>query len=66
MSLSPETKKVGHVCPPSNATHPAGRWETMFVYSFIRRFTSLRGKIEGLESPMECVFLRDALLFLLS
>lgn len=44
-----------HICPPSSATHPSGRWESLFVYSFICKFTSLRGKLEGLESPMECV-----------
>ncbi|KAF9459832.1 hypothetical protein BDZ94DRAFT_1224190 [Collybia nuda] len=49
----------GHVCPPSTATHPSGRWESLFVYSFICKFTHLRGKIEGLESPMD---LEEALL----
>jgi hypothetical protein len=29
----------------------------MFVYSFILRFTQLRGKVEGLETPMEYVSL---------
>jgi hypothetical protein len=52
-SFFPEKK--GHVCPPSNAKHPSDRWESMFVYSFICKFTHLRGKIEGLETPMESV-----------
>ncbi|RDB29070.1 hypothetical protein Hypma_015794 [Hypsizygus marmoreus] len=51
--------RKGHVCPPSSATHPSGRWETLFVYSFICKFTNLRGKIEGLETPMD---LEDALM----
>ncbi|TFK36959.1 hypothetical protein BDQ12DRAFT_686158 [Crucibulum laeve] len=43
----------GHVCPPSNAIHPADRWESLFVYSFVCKFTNLRGKVEGLETPMD-------------
>ena len=46
------TEKKGHVCPPSNATHPRDRWEAAFVYSFICKFTQLRAKVEGLDSPM--------------
>ena len=45
--------KKGHICPPSNATHPSDRWESLFVYAFICKFTKLRGKVEGLETPME-------------
>ncbi|KAF9074803.1 hypothetical protein BDP27DRAFT_1315996 [Rhodocollybia butyracea] len=48
-----------HVCPPSNAKHPSDRWESLFVYSFLCRFTNLRGKVEGLETPMD---LENALL----
>ena len=47
--------KKGHVCPPSNAKHPSDRWESLFVYGFICRFTQLRTKVEGFYSPMECV-----------
>ncbi|KAJ3721709.1 hypothetical protein C8R42DRAFT_607398 [Lentinula raphanica] len=47
------TAPRGHVCPPSNATHPSDRWETLFIYSFICKFTNLRGKVEGLETPMD-------------
>jgi hypothetical protein len=36
---------MGHVCPPSNATHPKDRWDMYYVYMFIRRFTSLRDDI---------------------
>ncbi|KAL0951534.1 hypothetical protein HGRIS_008218 [Hohenbuehelia grisea] len=43
----------GHVCPPSSAQHPSDRWETLFVYSFICKFTNVRSKVEGLESPMD-------------
>lgn len=49
------TERKGHVCPPSDATHPRDRWETLFIYSFICKFTQLRSKVEGLESPMEYV-----------
>ncbi|KIM47759.1 hypothetical protein M413DRAFT_439429 [Hebeloma cylindrosporum] len=49
--LKPDKKP--HVCPPSKAIHPADRWETLFVYSFICKFTNLRHKVEGLESPMD-------------
>lgn len=53
MATSSSVEKKGHVCPPSNAIHPADRWESLFVYSFICKFTNLRSKVEGLESPME-------------
>lgn len=45
--------RKGHICPPSDATHPSDRWESLFVYAFICKFTQLRGKVEGLETPME-------------
>ncbi|KAF8641162.1 hypothetical protein AX17_000797 [Amanita inopinata Kibby_2008] len=53
--MSPTTsgEKKGHICPPSNATHPSNRWESLFVYSFICKCTNLRGKTEGLETPMD-------------
>ncbi|EAU92791.1 hypothetical protein CC1G_01836 [Coprinopsis cinerea okayama7 len=41
-----------HICPPSNAVHPSDRWESLFIYSFLCKFTNLRGK-EGLETPMD-------------
>ncbi|KAF9056122.1 hypothetical protein BJ165DRAFT_1431032 [Panaeolus papilionaceus] len=53
MATSSSVEKKGHVCPPSNAIHPADRWESLFVYSFICKFTNLRSKVEGLESPMD-------------
>ncbi|KAJ3516091.1 hypothetical protein NLJ89_g1340 [Agrocybe chaxingu] len=53
MSTSQRIEKKSHVCPPSNAIHPSDRWESLFVYSFICKFTSLRHKVEGLESPMD-------------
>ncbi|KAI0936805.1 hypothetical protein AcV5_004853 [Taiwanofungus camphoratus] len=49
----PANDKKGHICPPSNATHPSDRWESLFVYSFICKFTQLRGKVEGLDTPMD-------------
>lgn len=55
MPTTAKSDKRGHTCPPSSATHPSDRWETLFVYSFICKFTNLRSKIEGLESPMEWV-----------
>jgi hypothetical protein len=51
----PPSDKRGHLCPPSFATHPRDRWESLFVFSFVSNFTQLRGKVEGLNSPMECV-----------
>ncbi|KAG2756416.1 hypothetical protein P692DRAFT_20852863 [Suillus brevipes Sb2] len=53
MSAAPQTEKKGHICPPSNAKHPSDRWESLFVYSFICKFTNLRSKVEGLETPMD-------------
>jgi hypothetical protein len=58
--MSPTTvdlaaEKKGHLCPPSKATHPCHRWECLFVYAFICKFTNLRGKVDGLNSAMECV-----------
>ncbi|KAI0275019.1 hypothetical protein BC834DRAFT_1037602 [Gloeopeniophorella convolvens] len=32
---------------------PKDRWEALFVYSFITKFTQLRGKVEGFNSPMD-------------
>ncbi|KAF7307092.1 hypothetical protein MIND_00502500 [Mycena indigotica] len=56
-SATAKANVVGHVCPPTSttspSTHPSGRWESLFVYSFICRFTNLREKIEGLETPMD-------------
>ncbi|TFK30897.1 hypothetical protein FA15DRAFT_580265 [Coprinopsis marcescibilis] len=46
------TDPKAHICPPSNATHPRDRWELLFVYSFVCKFTHLKGK-EGLETPMD-------------
>ncbi|KAJ7631142.1 hypothetical protein FB45DRAFT_917623 [Roridomyces roridus] len=43
----------GHRCPPPTARHPSGRWESAFVYSFICKYTNLRAKVEGLETPMD-------------
>ncbi|KAF8167635.1 hypothetical protein B0H34DRAFT_682568 [Crassisporium funariophilum] len=59
MSTSQKSEKKAHICPPSTAIHPSDRWESLFVYSFICKFTNLRHKIEGLESPMD---LENALL----
>ncbi|KAJ7040427.1 hypothetical protein C8F04DRAFT_1083534 [Mycena alexandri] len=53
MSAKGKIAVKGHVCPPSNATHPSDRWESLFVYSFICKFTTLRAKVEGLETPMD-------------
>ena len=47
--------KKGHVCPPSDAIHPRDRWESLFVYAFICKFTTLRGKVEGFHNALECV-----------
>lgn len=53
MSAAQQAEKKGHICPPSDASHPADKWESLYVYSFICKFTSLRSKVEGLETPME-------------
>ncbi|KAJ7207383.1 hypothetical protein B0H12DRAFT_1034470 [Mycena haematopus] len=53
MSAHASAEKKGHICPPSTATHPSDRWESLFVYSFISKFTNLRTKVEGLETPMD-------------
>ncbi|KAJ3567991.1 hypothetical protein NP233_g6002 [Leucocoprinus birnbaumii] len=49
--VKPDRK--GHVCPPSGATHPSDRWESLFVYSFILKFTNVKEKTLGFESPMD-------------
>ncbi|KAF8807826.1 hypothetical protein BYT27DRAFT_7189920 [Phlegmacium glaucopus] len=59
MSTSHKPDKRPHICPPSDAVHPSDRWESLFIYSFICKFTNLRQKIEGLETPMD---LENALL----
>ncbi|KAF8560030.1 hypothetical protein OG21DRAFT_1479883 [Imleria badia] len=51
--MSAQAEKKGHICPPSDAHHPADRWESLYVYSFICKFTGLRSKVEGLETPMD-------------
>ncbi|KZT30830.1 hypothetical protein NEOLEDRAFT_1174197 [Neolentinus lepideus HHB14362 ss-1] len=51
--LDTSSEKKGHICPPSNAIHPSDRWESLFVYSFICKFTNLRGNVEGLLTPMD-------------
>ncbi|KAF5323365.1 hypothetical protein D9611_005668 [Ephemerocybe angulata] len=53
MAAPPVLDKKPHVCPPSDAEHPRDRWESLFVYSFICKYTNLRHKVEGLESPMD-------------
>ncbi|KDN41457.1 hypothetical protein RSAG8_07407, partial [Rhizoctonia solani AG-8 WAC10335] len=53
-----EPPKVLALIEP-NADHPSSRWETAYVYAFIVKFTTLRGK-DGLESPVD---LEEALLF---
>ncbi|KAK7695271.1 hypothetical protein QCA50_002461 [Cerrena zonata] len=58
-SVADTSEKKGHICPPSNATHPRDRWESLFIYGFICKFTQLRGKVDGLNSPMA---LEEALL----
>lgn len=60
MKPAPSTsavQKKGHVCPPSDATHPRDRWETAFVYAFITKFTNTKVKTEGFEAPEEWVYL---------
>jgi hypothetical protein len=37
------------------AYEPKNRWECTFVWQFITRFTTLRGKVEGLDNIAECV-----------
>ncbi|KIK96396.1 hypothetical protein PAXRUDRAFT_826021 [Paxillus rubicundulus Ve08.2h10] len=53
MAAAQQAEKKRHICPPSDANHPSDRWESLFVYSFICKFTNLRTKVEGLETPMD-------------
>jgi len=48
--------KRGHVVPKSTATHPRDRWETLFVYAFINKFTKLHETVPGFYSCDESVF----------
>jgi hypothetical protein len=48
--------KRGHVVPRSTATHPRDRWETLFVYAFIKKFTKLHETVPGFYSCDELVF----------
>ena len=61
--------KRGHVVPKSTATHPRDRWETLFVYAFIKKFTKLHETVPGFhscdesvvfcaESPMSLIYLQ--------
>ncbi|KAF8140600.1 hypothetical protein EV363DRAFT_1393497 [Boletus edulis] len=53
MSAAQQAEKKGHICPPSDAGHPADTWESLYVYAFICKFTGLHSKVEGLETPMD-------------
>lgn len=48
--------KRGHVVPKSTATHPRDRWETLFVYAFIKKFTKLHETVPTFYSCDESVF----------
>ena len=48
--------KRGHVVPRSTATHPRDRWETLFVFAFIKKFTKLHETVPGFHSCDELVF----------
>jgi hypothetical protein len=48
--------KRGHVIPNSTATHPRDRWETLFVYAFIKKFTKIHETVPGFCSCDESVF----------
>jgi hypothetical protein len=48
--------KRGHVVPKSTATHPRDRWETLFVFAFIKKFTKLHETVPGFHSCDELVF----------
>lgn len=48
--------KRGHVVPKSTATHPRDRWETLFVYAFIKKFTRLDETVPSFYSCDESVF----------
>ncbi|KDQ20327.1 hypothetical protein BOTBODRAFT_27751 [Botryobasidium botryosum FD-172 SS1] len=38
---------------PPVASHPSERWESAFVYAFVCKFAGLKGKVDGLDSPMD-------------
>ena len=46
----------GHVVPMSTATHPRDRWETLFVYAFVKKFTKLHETVPSFYSCDELVF----------
>ena len=48
--------KRGHVVPKSTATHPRDRWETLFVYAFIKKFTKIHETVPTFYSCDESVF----------
>jgi hypothetical protein len=50
------SNKRGHVVPRSTAPHPRDRWETLFVYAFINKFTRLHETVPGFHSCDELVF----------
>lgn len=52
--------KRGHVVPRSTATHPRDRWETLFVFAFIKKFTKLHETVPGFHSCDESVFFSTA------
>lgn len=52
-TTAPVYQKRPHIIPPSGATHPKDRWETLYVYMFIRKFTTLRDEVLGFTSPDE-------------
>lgn len=52
--------KRGHVVPKSTATHPRDRWETLFVFAFIKKFTKLDETVPGFHSCDELVFFSTA------
>lgn len=52
--------KRGHVVPRSTATHPRDRWETLFVFAFIKKFTKLHETVPGFHSCDELVFFSAA------
>ncbi len=51
----PTTSSSAPIAQTMTPQHPSERWETAFVYAFICKFTSVKKKMEGFDTAMECV-----------
>lgn len=58
MALPQDSEEAG-VSSPVKPEIPriTDRWETLFIYTFIMKFTLLKDKLSNLNTPMELVFI---------